>query len=235
MGFSRFQVLNPKQLDWHNFSPFEPNSINLSAYPYLPQKSVPNYSPSNAEQYAQKAALMLSEHKWEEACRYYRKRLQLLSECHGAHSEATRLAREDLATSLLILGDIDKARALLDIPTMHIEIDGWDAYYTTNHVLEFLFGDKSLAQQGLQEQFNKLNTPIHPTAFTKRYGLTVVANNLGVVLNSLNIKSSITPEDCFDLAQNTAKFLRQKNAFLEVITNNNTPQNYRPGPLLSPG
>ena len=220
VGFLRFHIINPNSFQPTDFSPFSVQAIRLSSYPYLPNKVVPGYKLSEVEQCSQQGAKMLQEKKWDSAYIAYQQRLKLVIAEYGDQHTATRQAREDLGSSLLILGRFREAEEIFSTPVMTVEQDHWCAYRTTNATLDFMLGEHRSAYQQFQQQFLLLNTPFHPLAYLQKYGLSIVANNLGAIASQLEL-----PEEAdyfYKIAKKTSENIRRYPIFTEVVNLNDT-------------
>jgi hypothetical protein len=158
---------------------------------------------------------MLYEEKWNQAYTAYHQNLQLKIAKYGDPHGALMLAKEDLAGALLALG---RLRDILSEPMMNIGIDCWYAYRTARATLDFLLNAHGSAFEQLQQQFTLLDTPVHPTAFNKRFGRVVVANNLGVVARHLRMPAA--SYDYLVIANNWAEKLRNDRGFADVVASN---------------
>ena len=221
VGFKRFHFITIGELHNEYFSPFSPHAINRSSYPALPSDKISGHKTTEIEKYSQLGAKLLFEKNWKGAYKAYKQRLDLVTLKYGDNHEASSQAREDLATVLLTLGMLDEAKKAFAHPVLKATgQDSWHPYRTAEATLDFIMGETTSSYEKLHKQFNLLRKkPLHPVAMAQRYGLIVVANNLGVIASQLEKYDEAKAH--FDIAQNISTTVKTRyEIFLDTIESN---------------
>lgn len=229
VGFKRFHFITIGELHNEYFSPFSPRAINRSSYPALPSDKVTRHKTAEIEKCSQLGAKLLFEKNWKGAYKAYKQRLDLVTHKYGDNHEASSQAREDLATALLTLGMLEEARKAFAHPILRASgQDSWHPYRTAEATLDFIIGETTSSYEKLQKQFNLLRKrPLHPVAMAQRYGLIVVANNLGVIASQL--EKADEAEDYFDIAQDVSATVKTRHEiFLDTVESNQSPGAFLP-------